>query len=140
MLLHATSVAIKGEGVLLAGSSGIGKSDLALRLLDAGALLVSDDQTKLFVEEGSLFATSPSTIQGLLEVRHVGVFHVPFQERVKISLYVDLVKQDEPLERLPETETIFLLDRSVRRLRLKPCEASTLDKIKAALFMKQENL
>ena len=40
--LHATTVSIGGQGVLLEGPSGIGKSDLALRLIDRGAMLVSD--------------------------------------------------------------------------------------------------
>jgi serine kinase of HPr protein (carbohydrate metabolism regulator) len=47
LLIHATSVAIDGRAVLLRGPSGAGKSDLALRLIDAGARLVSDDQSLL---------------------------------------------------------------------------------------------
>ena len=43
--VHATCVAIGGRGVLIAGRSGRGKSDLALRLIDRGAVLVSDDYT-----------------------------------------------------------------------------------------------
>ena len=43
--LHATTVAIDGRAVLISGPSGSGKSDLALRLLDRGFTLVSDDQT-----------------------------------------------------------------------------------------------
>ena len=42
-LLHATAIAINGAGVLLLGPSGSGKSDLALRLIDRGAVLISDD-------------------------------------------------------------------------------------------------
>ena len=40
---HATSVAIQDSGIMILGSSGSGKSDLALRLIDAGATLISDD-------------------------------------------------------------------------------------------------
>ncbi|MBM3488544.1 MAG: hypothetical protein FJX67_18250, partial [Alphaproteobacteria bacterium] len=42
--LHATCIAVDGIGVLVRGASGAGKSDLALRLIDAGARLVADDQ------------------------------------------------------------------------------------------------
>ena len=48
LLLHATAVAIDGRAVLLRGASGSGKSDLALRLIDAGARLVADDQSELY--------------------------------------------------------------------------------------------
>ena len=46
MLVHATTIDIAGLGVLVMGASGSGKSDLALRLIAAGALLVADDQTR----------------------------------------------------------------------------------------------
>ena len=42
---HSTSVVIEDLGVLIRGKSGIGKSDLALRLIDSGATLISDDLT-----------------------------------------------------------------------------------------------
>ena len=45
--LHATCVQLGGVGVVLLGASGVGKSDLALRLIDAGALLVADDQLEV---------------------------------------------------------------------------------------------
>jgi serine kinase of HPr protein (carbohydrate metabolism regulator) len=41
--IHATTVAIAGRGVMIEGQSGSGKSDLALRLIDRGGRLVSDD-------------------------------------------------------------------------------------------------
>ena len=43
--IHVSSVAIDGRAVLIGGRSGAGKSDLALRLIDRGATLVSDDYT-----------------------------------------------------------------------------------------------
>ena len=43
--VHSTSVVIEDSGVLIIGKSGSGKSDLALRLIDSGAMLISDDIT-----------------------------------------------------------------------------------------------
>ena len=45
--LHSTSVVIEDAGVIIIGNSGSGKSDLALRLIDSGATLISDDVTLL---------------------------------------------------------------------------------------------
>ena len=83
-LLHATCIAVDGAtgplGVLLRGSSGAGKSDLAFRMIDQGARLVADDQCRLQRRNGAagayLVARAPATIDGLLEVRGLGVVEV----------------------------------------------------------------
>ena len=73
-LVHASCVAIGGRAILLAGPPGAGKSDLALRLIDRGARLGSDDYTELRRVEGRLLARAPATIAGKIEVqgRHDG--------------------------------------------------------------------
>ena len=71
--VHGTSVASDGRAVLLTGRSGAGKSDLALRLLDRGFKLVSDDQTILGKTKAVLVATAPATIAGRMEVRGLGL-------------------------------------------------------------------
>ena len=50
--VHSTSVVIEDSGVLIIGKSGSGKSDLALRLIDSGAMLISDDITICKETEG----------------------------------------------------------------------------------------
>lgn len=133
MLIHASCVALDGRGILLAGPSGAGKSDLALRLIDGGARLVADDQTVLSLETGRLTAAPPPSIAGLIEVRHVGILRMPFETAVPVELYIDLTSSDAGLQRLPEAETITLLDSPVRRLRLSAFAASACAKIRAAL-------
>ena len=59
---HASTVAVDGRAVLISGPSGSGKSDLALRLLDRGFTLVSDDQTIVRREGNRLIASAPPTI------------------------------------------------------------------------------
>ena len=56
--IHASTIAIGGHAVLIEGPSGAGKSDLALRLIDRGAVLVSDDYTVLSASRGRLLARS----------------------------------------------------------------------------------
>ena len=64
--VHASTVAIDGRAVLISGPSGSGKSDLALRLLDRGFSLVSDDQTHVRREGDRLIASPPPNIAGKL--------------------------------------------------------------------------
>jgi serine kinase of HPr protein (carbohydrate metabolism regulator) len=63
IMVHGTTVALEGEGVLLRGPSGSGKSDLALRLIDGGARLVADDQTELTRTANGLIARSPAWLR-----------------------------------------------------------------------------
>jgi serine kinase of HPr protein (carbohydrate metabolism regulator) len=99
--VHATCVAIDGIGVLLRGGSGTGKSDLALRLIDEGALLVADDQVALEAARGRLMARGPSAIAGLLEVRGLGPMPVASTAAAPVTLVVDLAPADR-IERCPE--------------------------------------
>lgn len=133
MLIHASCVAIGDHGILLAGRSGCGKSDLALRLIDDGAALVSDDQVDVRGEENALIASPPDTIAGCMEVRHVGLLRMPYRASAPLTLYVELAPPDAKIERMPEPSRIFLLDRPLRRLTLPAFAASTPAKIRAAL-------
>src|SRR3546814_17418763 len=80
--VHATCIAIDGRGILLRGPSGSGKSDLALRLIDGGALLVADDQVILTEADGELTASAPATTAGRMEVRGIGVVDMPHLPQV----------------------------------------------------------
>ncbi|HWJ71483.1 MAG TPA: aldolase [Sphingobium sp.] len=98
--IHATSVAIDGRGVLIMGPSGAGKSDLALRLIDRGAILISDDYTTATRHDGQLLLGAPPTIAGRMEIRHLGIVDMPHVEAVPAALAIRL---DEAPQRMPET-------------------------------------
>ena len=131
-LLHATCVALDGRGILLRGAPGSGKSDLALRLIDDGAVLVADDQTEIGEERGRLVARAPATIAGRLEVRGLGIVTQPTLAAAPLVLIVDLVPP-AAVERLPEERSERLLGQDVPLLELDPFAASAVAKIRLAL-------
>lgn len=96
--LHASCVAVDGRAVLIAGASGAGKSDLALRLIDRGARLVSDDYVIVKRVGTRLVASPPANIRGRMEVRGVGVVEFEPQDEAPVCLIVDL---DRDVARLP---------------------------------------
>src|SRR3954464_14834671 len=91
--LHASAVASEGRGVLITGPSGSGKSDLALRLLDRGFALVSDDQTIAKRASDRLLAPGPSTLAGKLEVRGIGIVEMDRVEDVPVAFLVELTSE-----------------------------------------------
>jgi serine kinase of HPr protein (carbohydrate metabolism regulator) len=128
--LHATSVAIDGVAVLIEGASGSGKSDLALRLIDRGATLVSDDQT-LVVRAGKLLlARAPATIAGRIEVRGIGIVAMPHVDDVPVGL---LVRVDGAVERMPERRARKIAGIDVRQFAVDPFHASAPIKVELAL-------
>ena len=102
MLMQASAVAIGGRAVLLTGEPGAGKSSLALALIDRGAVLIGDDGVTLTAKSGTLFATPPPNIGGLLEVRGVGLIRMKTAQ-APVGLLVSLAGDDAAkAERLPD--------------------------------------
>ena len=131
-LVHATTVAIGGRAILLRGVSGSGKSDLALRLIDAGALLVADDQSELYRDGEAVLARSPAPIAGLIEARGIGILRVGSLASARLSLIAELVSP-EAVERLPERCSETILGVAIPLVAVAPFEASTPAKLRLFL-------
>ncbi|WP_417459687.1 HPr kinase/phosphorylase [Kordiimonas sp.] len=130
--IHGTVVDVAGAGVLLRGPSGSGKSDLALRLIDRGAVLIADDQVLLRQGSRGLVATAPDRIYGLVEVRGLGIVSIPAAKFSLVKLVVDLVPHDD-IPRLPEKEMIAVAGVQVPRISLHAFDIATPVKIELAL-------
>lgn len=134
--IHASCVDIAGQGVLILGPSGSGKSDLALRLIkEFGAGLVADDRTDIAIIKGQIFASAPSSIQGMLEVRGVGIINLPFCKQSPVVLVINLVNNPKEIERLPKETFFEIFDKKIRCFYFLGKEASVPAKVLAALTL-----
>lgn len=105
--LHGTCVAYGPSGLLIIGTSGSGKSALALALMGMGAVLVADDRVIASSVEGVLTAQCPPAIKGMIEARGIGLLAAKTQPTTLITCVVDL-DQIEP-DRLPPHRSLTIL-------------------------------
>ena len=95
---HGVLMNIYGQGVLILGDSGIGKSETAIELLKRGHRLVADDAVEIRRISNSLFGTAPEIIRHYIEIRGVGVIDVQQlfgMGAVQFDTEIDLVIQLE---------------------------------------------
>ncbi len=143
-MLHGTCVSVDGEGVLLLGPPGAGKSDLALRLVDQPGLgidgilrdarLVADDQVVITRRGGDLQASAPATLKGKLEIRGLGIAALPAEEDVTLRLAVRLERSAD-IERLPDLAgtRLDILGLGLPLVQIDPFAASAPARVRAAL-------
>jgi RNase adaptor protein for sRNA GlmZ degradation len=130
--VHATAVAFGDRAILLRGPPGAGKSDLALRLIALGAVLVADDQVLLRRDGDRILAAAPESIAGLIELRGVGIRRLPHRNGVPLALVVDLVA-GEQVERLPGPAVAEYRGVQIPLLSVAAFEASAAIKLLMAL-------
>lgn len=142
--LHGTCVSIGGKGVLILGSPGAGKSDLALRLIDqpgAGlsgtprrARLVADDQVTIIRHGDGLAATAPAALRGKLEIRGLGIVELPVEASAPLVLAIRLA-DCAAIERLPDVPCAGFeaLGVGLPLVLIDPSKASAPARVRAAL-------
>jgi serine kinase of HPr protein (carbohydrate metabolism regulator) len=135
MIVHATVIARWRGGlwraVLLFGPSGSGKSDLALRAIQAGWRLVADDYALVWRSGEGVWARAPETIADRIEARGLGVLPEPALAFAQAVLAVKC--EAGPIERLPEPEVVHVADTALPCVRLRALDASALAKLERAL-------
>jgi HPr kinase/phosphorylase len=123
--VHASAVLVGARAVLIRGPSGVGKSRLALELIEAargGALrfarLVGDDRVHLEAAGGRLLVRPAEVLAGLIELRGVGILRRDYEACAVAGLVVDLAAADA--ERLPEKTEIAVAGVRLARLAVAP--------------------
>ncbi len=144
VIVHGTAISSGGEAILLRGPSGCGKSDLALRLLGlthscfvgASFELVADDQVIVRRSGGALSVMPPPALEGLIEVRGLGILPWAHLAQATLTLIVELTGRQD-LDRLPDPWPFeSLLGVHLPLLRIAAYEASTPLKLALALSQK----
>lgn len=139
--------------MLIRGPSGSGKSDLALRLITTEVaplgrgLLCGDDQVQLEADvgagAGTVSARAVAALNGMLEVRGVGIVTVPTAlrgTRTTLGLVVDLLAGVAEPERMPAPAAVSLLGVPIPRLTLVAARASSVAAVHAALWQVRSQL
>ena len=138
MKVHGTSVSIDGDGVLFRGPPGSGKSDLALRMINYGAQLVSDDQVCLTRRNDNIFMSSPSNIRNSMEVRGIGIVNTIAQKEAPLILVLNMLPNNAA-NRMPIWQLCTFLDIKVPAVEFAPFEISAHLKVKLAINLARKN-
>ena len=138
MILHAGLIARRTggcwAGALVTGVSGAGKSDLMLRALDLGFRLVADDRTCVWTSGGLLYGRAPDPLQGLMELRGVGVLgDEPPLPLAQVAMVVRCEEASSQVERLPDPQFEQVCEIKVPRLCVHALDASAPAKLGRAL-------
>ena len=147
ILLHGTCLSIGGEGVLILGEPGTGKSALALRLIDepgygiSGVLLcselVADDQIIVTRDQDKLMASAPAILRGKLEIRGLGIVTLATRASVHLALVVKL-QDHAAIERLPDPASFDILGMALPLVEIDAESPSAPARLRAALsWLKQ---
>lgn len=135
--IDGVAVAIDDQAILLRGRSGSGRSDLALRLIDEGARLISDEQVQLERRGGQIFvgapAAMPASLRGRIEARGLGLVPVPHvAEPQPLAWVIDMANADA-IDRLPSSVTTEYLGIAISLLMLDPFAISATAKLRLAV-------
>jgi serine kinase of HPr protein (carbohydrate metabolism regulator) len=109
--IHGTAVAVAGQGLLILGPSGSGKSSLALDMMASGAALLADDRTDLRAEGNEIIMSCPAPLQGMIEAWGVGLLRAKAWGPAPLRLVVDLGQTE--VARLPPHRVIHLLGKAL---------------------------
>ena len=138
-MMHSSAISLNGDGILIKGPSGSGKTDLALRLIESGGKLISDDQVIIKRKAKKLFLSSPEGLNGLMQLPGIGIVKVDHVQNIPLELVVKLQPYNV-LEPFPINNQEFIEDFSIPSLNLYSFAISATAKIKIALDVQRNKI
>ena len=125
MDIGATAVSYHKYAVLIQGPSGVGKTSLALQLIEKGAVLIGDDVVEIYLKKDRLYCKSKEKLQGVVEVRGLGLISgLKVSKSTPVLCVIRLHKK--LTERLPKTKTISLLNKKIPVFDFYACEINDI--------------
>ena len=138
-LIHSTAISLNGDGILIKGPSGSGKTDLALRLIESGGKLISDDQVIIKRKAKRLFLSSPKELNGLMQLSGIGIVKADYVQNIPLELVVKL-QPYKNLDPFPINKEEIIKDLSIPALSLYSFAVSATAKIKVALDVQKNKV
>ena len=112
MDIQATAVSYQKYALLIQGPAGIGKTTLALQLMERGAALIGDDLVEVYLKNNTLYCKAKEKLKGIVEVRGIGlVSGLNVSKPVPVLCLVRLHKKNT--ERLPKQKWISLSNKKI---------------------------
>ena len=137
--VYGVMMNIYGRGIMITGKSGIGKSELALDLINRGHMLVADDRIDVTRVHNSITCTAPNLLKRMMEIRGIGIVDVTrmfganaYLNKCQLDFVIKLVKYDESIDsdRLnPINDTIDILGLQIPMLTIPITEGKSLSVI-----------
>lgn len=138
-IIHSTAISLNGDGILIKGPSGSGKTDLALRLIESGGKLISDDQVIIKKKAKRLFLSSPKKLNGLMQLSGIGIVKADSVQNIPLELVVKL-QPYKNLDPFPINKEEIIKDLSIPVLSLYSFAVSATAKIKIALDVQKNKV
>ncbi|TYP95498.1 Hpr(Ser) kinase/phosphatase [Fodinibius salinus] len=127
-MVHGTMVDVYGIGILIAGKSGIGKSEVALDLVERGHRLVADDAVILTKKNNVLMTSATEMNKHFMEIRGLGIIDIMsmfgvrairYQKRLEVVLELSLWDESKDIERTGlNRDTTSIMDIDIPRIKL----------------------
>ena len=133
--IQATAVSYCGRSILIQGPSGIGKTRLALQLIERGAKLIGDDCVRLFIKKDQLYCRSPDKLLGVAEIRGLGLVK-GFKVAIPSPVLCLIRLHGQPVERIPEQQKVSLLGKKIPVFDFYACETNEIQVLYAIRVLK----